>query len=138
MMEDFLTSSVMTDISNLDLPKTELDTELDVKPDFNPWNVPTLEDFLFYNCPECPHKCRSSISFTNHAVKNHPKAKEKFGDAYEEGDVPGRSFIYDNFQIKIQFYFKNWIIYSQLFMNLLEMIIIQILVDKNNDKIMHE
>ena len=41
-----------------------------------------IEDFLFYCCPECPHKSRSSISFTNHAVKNHPKSKEKFGDVY--------------------------------------------------------
>ena len=100
--------SVMADISNqLDLPKTEL---IDVKPDVppnltkielettgselvetgnselvfhkNPWTVPTLEDFLFYCCPECPHKSRSSISFTKQKKKNHPKSKEKFGDVY--------------------------------------------------------
>ena len=78
---DFLTS---IDIANFELPKP-----LDVKPEIsdgfvkNPWtSVSTLEDFLFYCCPECPHKFRSSISFTNHAVKHHPKSKEKFGDAY--------------------------------------------------------
>ena len=99
-MEDFLSSSVMTDISNLTeltASKTDLDTE--IKPlvtdpstsnsdqnqiNTNPWHFSTLEDFLFYCCPECPHKFRSSISFTNHAVKNHPKAKEKLGDAFEE------------------------------------------------------
>jgi hypothetical protein len=99
-------SSVMTDISNLvpninnssseQLPsKQESDTEVKSEPELleddhavieefvrNPWMVSTLEDFLFYCCPECPHKCKSSISFTNHAVKRHPKAKEKFGDIY--------------------------------------------------------
>ncbi len=45
----------------------------------NPWSFSTLEDFLFYCCPECPHKCRSSISFTKHALKYHPKAIEKLG-----------------------------------------------------------
>ena len=71
----------------------------------NPWTVPTLEDFLFYCCPECPDKFRSSISFTNHAVKNHPKAKEKFGDLYlpeiefspePENDVTQEDFPEDN------------------------------------------
>ena len=71
----------------------------------NPWTVPTLEDFLFYCCPECPDKFRSSISFTNHAVKNHPKAKEKFGDLYlpeiefspePETDVNHEDFTEDN------------------------------------------
>ena len=90
--------SVMADISNIEMPKAEvIDIKPDVPPDLtgnkeleslnreftaNPWTVPTLEDFLFYCCPECPDKFRSSISFTNHAVKNHPKAKEKFGDLY--------------------------------------------------------
>ena len=79
MESDFLTG---IDIANFELPKP-----LDVKPEINfiknPWtSVSTLEDFLFYCCPECPDKFRSSISFTNHAVKHHPKSKEKFGDSY--------------------------------------------------------
>ena len=82
MESDFLTG---IDIANFELPKP-----LDVKPEIsddqfikNPWtSVSTLEDFLFYCCPECPHKFRSSITFTNHAVKHHPKSKEKFGDSY--------------------------------------------------------
>ena len=86
MESDFLTNSLQhfcTDITNIDIaPKP-----LDVKPELdyvkNPWtSVSTLEDFLFYCCPECPNKFRSSISFTNHAVKHHPKSKEKFGDTY--------------------------------------------------------
>ena len=89
MMEDFLTSSVMADISNLDLPKTEIE----LKPQDsttndssgtipNPWTFSTLEDFLFYCCPECPFKISNSLSFTNHAIKYHPKAKDKFGDIF--------------------------------------------------------
>ncbi len=86
---------VMSDISNMvtnvkveqgEHPSPgamDLQDEMQKVPDFkssedtvhvrNPWNFSTLEDFLFYCCPECPHKCRSSISFTKHAVKHHPK-----------------------------------------------------------------
>lgn len=92
MESDILNSVMLADISNIDMSKPDLLVE--VKPDLNnaeqfiknPWSVSTLEDFLFYCCPECPHKYRSSISFTNHAVKNHPKAKEKFGEVYLEQD----------------------------------------------------
>ena len=37
---------------------------------------------MFYCCPECPFKISNSISFTNHALKYHPKAKDKFGDIF--------------------------------------------------------
>ena len=41
---------------------------------------------MFCCCSEYPHKCRSWISFTNHAVKHHPKAKEQFSEVYLEQD----------------------------------------------------
>ena len=44
--------------------------------DFNPWNVSSLEDFHFYNCPECELKYASKEQFIGHAVINHPKAHE--------------------------------------------------------------
>ena len=79
----------MADISNLDLPKTELDLKpQDTTSDTsgtipnNPWTFSTLEDFLFYCCPECPFKISNSISFTNHAIKYHPNAKDKFDDIF--------------------------------------------------------
>ena len=44
--------------------------------EFNPWNVSSLEDFHFYNCPECELKYASKEQFIGHAVLKHPKALE--------------------------------------------------------------
>ena len=41
----------------------------------NPWDVLSIEEFNFYNCPECEFKHKSAVEFRNHAVKNHIKAK---------------------------------------------------------------
>ena len=52
----------------------------------NPWNVPTLSDFMFYNCPECVYKCKDDTDFQTHAVVNHPQAKcffEKLEENHE-------------------------------------------------------
>lgn len=39
-----------------------------------------LEDFLWYNCPKCPFKCKTSPNFIEHVVQNHPKAKHVIED----------------------------------------------------------
>ena len=52
----------------------------------NPWNVPNLSDFMFYNCPECVYKCKDDTDFQTHAVVNHPQAKcffEKLEENHE-------------------------------------------------------
>ena len=41
----------------------------------NPWDVTTLEDFLYYCCPECDTKTKDSHDFLNHAVNKHELAK---------------------------------------------------------------
>ena len=41
--------------------------------EFNPWNVTSVEEFLFYNCPECDMKHTSRDVFINHALLEHPK-----------------------------------------------------------------
>ena len=41
----------------------------------NPWFVNSVEDFLYYNCPECNVKTQSRERFLKHARK-HPMAKE--------------------------------------------------------------
>ena len=42
----------------------------------NPWLVETLEEFLFYNCPECNDKIsHSKDEFIDHAWYNHPKSQ---------------------------------------------------------------
>ena len=39
----------------------------------NPWSVETVEQFLYYNCPECDNKTQSKTIFINHAYLNHPR-----------------------------------------------------------------
>ena len=43
----------------------------------NPWSVTNLNDFLYFCCPECDERNQSKESFIEHALGEHPKAKEK-------------------------------------------------------------
>ena len=40
-----------------------------------PWDVASLEDFLYYCCPECDLKVKDPDFFYAHAVQNHSKAQ---------------------------------------------------------------
>ena len=42
---------------------------------FNPWLVSSLDEYLFYCCPECDLKTRGYEVFFNHAIECHSKAK---------------------------------------------------------------
>ena len=42
----------------------------------NPWSVESIEDFRFYNCPECDHKEPIKRNFLKHAIRCHPKSGE--------------------------------------------------------------
>ena len=44
----------------------------------NPWSNSKLEDFLYYNCPECNDKYKLKEPFILHAFKKHPNSKECF------------------------------------------------------------
>lgn len=44
--------------------------------EYNPWNVLSLEDFQFYNCPECEDKYSVKGQFIEHAIITHQKAHE--------------------------------------------------------------
>ena len=44
--------------------------ELDEKS--NPWNVTSLDDFLFYCCPECDNRTVTKNDLIKHALNNHP------------------------------------------------------------------
>ena len=43
--------------------------------EFNPWDVPNLEVFNFYFCPECDTKHETKSLFVGHALELHPKAR---------------------------------------------------------------
>ena len=40
----------------------------------NPWDHKKLEDFLFFNCPECHYKTQTGDEFLIHC-HDHPLAK---------------------------------------------------------------
>ena len=44
----------------------------------NPWNVKSLYEFQYFNCPTCPYKNFSKQDFVNHAFDAHPKSKYYF------------------------------------------------------------
>ena len=45
-----------------------------------PWNVSTIEEFLYYCCPECDLKTKNHETFLKHAVNSHKKAEKAFGE----------------------------------------------------------
>ena len=57
----------------------ENEEEVKVKPDpsvtedfkISPWEVTSVEDFLYYCCPECDLKSKDSQSFIEHAIGHH-------------------------------------------------------------------
>ena len=44
--------------------------------EINPWNVSSLEEFLYYNCPECEKKYSTKEQFVGHAVVAHKNARD--------------------------------------------------------------
>ena len=39
---------------------------------FNPWNVASVDEFSFFNCPECDFHAKEKKNFQDHATRNHP------------------------------------------------------------------
>ena len=42
----------------------------------NPWNVQTLDEFLFYCCPECDNKYVTKSHFVEHALTSHQVSQQ--------------------------------------------------------------
>ena len=45
----------------------------------NPWNVASVQDFSFLNCPECTFKSKEEANFQEHAVATHPMCLVFYG-----------------------------------------------------------
>ena len=48
--------------------------------DKNPWQVENIEEFSYFNCPECVFRSKEENFFEAHAVENHPLSLTFFGD----------------------------------------------------------
>ena len=74
----------------------------------NPWKVMSLDEFLFYCCPECDEKTQDYAEFFHHAVLTHELAQETLGsnevklepDPYEVNDGEDFEFPVDPSDIK--------------------------------------
>ena len=73
-------------------------------PQNSPWNVESLEDFLYYCCPECPDRNQSRDDFIQHAIITHPKSneylvnfvvKEEVNNARYETDIVDNNLKFD-------------------------------------------
>ena len=59
---------------------------------YNPWMVPSLNEFTFLCCPECVFRSKTATSFQTHAIQNHPRSSVLFSAVKEEppdfNDIP--------------------------------------------------
>ena len=50
----------------------------------NPWEVESLQAFLFLKCPECTFDTQEEDFFQSHAVGNHPLSVVLFGQILKD------------------------------------------------------
>ena len=50
----------------------------------NPWLVPSIHDFWFLRCPECPFETKEVEFFEGHAIENHSASLSLFVKAVKE------------------------------------------------------
>ena len=61
----------------------------ETKMENNPWDVTTVDEFLFYNCPECEVKAKDADTFMSHAIEKHELAKHYMSqyDLIQDKDI---------------------------------------------------
>ena len=67
--------------------------------DFNPWDVPSLEVFHLYCCPECDSKHMTKSHFVEHALDQHEKARQAMPRTLEFSESAVHTFASDNEEI---------------------------------------
>ena len=51
----------------------------------NPWNIQSIYELQYFNCPNCIYKNQSKQDFINHAFENHPEVTGTFVHIYIQG-----------------------------------------------------
>ena len=46
----------------------------------NPWNIGSINEFSYLNCPECDFHTKEKKIFQDHATRNHPLSAVLFSD----------------------------------------------------------
>ena len=68
----------------------------------NPWFVENLTEFLYFCCPECDEKNHSEESFLEHALNEHPNAKECLQKFQIKEEILDEDFFEDNENLSIE------------------------------------
>ena len=63
-----------------------------------------IEDFLFYNCPKCTFKCKTSPNFIEHVVKLHPKARHAIEELTKNEEDDSKSLEHRNILEEVEDY----------------------------------
>ena len=63
--------------------------------DYNPWNVDSIQEFYFLNCPECPFLAKDESYFQDHALKKHPLSFVLFGKFSDNEDFDNNTNLED-------------------------------------------
>ena len=53
-------------------------SDIDLEDHDNPWDIRSIYEFQYFNCPKCRYSHNSKQDFINHAYENHPEAIENF------------------------------------------------------------
>ena len=68
----------------------------------NPWNVGSIDEFSYFNCPECTFHTKEDKNFQDHATRNHPLSSVLFSKGTKVITFSGKSGIRksDLYQLK--------------------------------------
>ena len=57
----------------------------------NPWNVGSINEFSYFNCPECTFHTKEDKNFQDHAMRNHPLSSILFSKGTKLITFSGKS-----------------------------------------------
>jgi general transcription factor IIIA len=57
----------------------------------NPWNVGSIDEFSYFNCPECTFHAKEDKNFQDHAMRNHPLSSVLFSKGTKLITFSGKS-----------------------------------------------
>ena len=83
-----------------DLPKVEPEEPSDWFTT-NPWDVKTVYNFQYFNCPECMFKVKEKQDFINHAFQSHPDSVE-YLNSIKDGSLADIAVPWTNCQVLVE------------------------------------
>ena len=80
----FPTRDQEMNVSKPDLETAETNEMTSEMTTTNPWQVASIQAFLYLKCPECPFDSKTKDTFQNHAIENHPQSFVLFGKTLKD------------------------------------------------------